>query len=89
MQYWKYSEGQVQYRVITGTTLRVRFGQLGGLFVTDCEMLSGGFASAEDVGWVRLSSSTSPSHSGQYREGVRSANYVLDSEQGGIWEQLI
>jgi hypothetical protein len=53
-QYWKYNEGQVQYRTdISG--LRVRFGQLGGLYATDAELVLGGFALAENVGWEKIS----------------------------------
>jgi hypothetical protein len=89
MQYWKYNEGQVQYRIdISG--LRVRFGQLGGLYATDAELMVGGFSLAENVGWERLSSSTSPLHIGKYREGVRGGVYVLDSQLAdGSYEQLI
>jgi hypothetical protein len=88
-QYWDYPNGTVQYRTDT-SGLRVRFGQLGGLYVTDVELMVGGFSLAENVGWERLSSSTSALHVGNYREGVRGGVRVLDSQLAdGSYEQLI
>ena len=79
-QYWKYSEGSYQYRTNTATGFKVRFGQRGGLWVTDKELAMGGFLLAEGVGWENIAANAYAIVGDKAREGVRSAYYVVDAE---------
>ncbi len=76
MQWAKYKEGEYKYWTDPVSGLKIRYGQRSGVFVVDYELEVGGFALAENTGWVN-NSEHSGVLSGTYREGVLSTNYVL------------
>lgn len=98
MQYVKYANGQYSYRTDPVSGLKWRFGRRNDAFVNDYEIVVGGFALAETVGWINSSYSFAPIMWTHVRLGARGTNYVLDSEimQPGFngtenihWENLL
>jgi hypothetical protein len=67
----------VLYWTDPDTGLRVRCGQVGGIFVTQVELTVLGFAGTEDIDYITIDSH-SGSLTGTYRETVISGNYVLE-----------
>jgi hypothetical protein len=75
-QWSKYKEGEYKYWTDPVSGLKIRYGQLAGVFRCDFELEVGGFALAEDVGWTN-DSTHQGLLSGTSREGALSTNYVL------------
>ena len=83
-QYITYVEGQ--YNIVKGIseTLKGRTGQRGGYFVTDIELIAGGFSGNENTGWKNLVIESFATTGNLFRDGIRAVSgtecYVIDAE---------
>ena len=94
-QYATYTNNQFRYWTNSETGLLVRTGQRDHQFVEDCELETGGFALAEDVGWTNITRYADVIiEGGKVREGALTEDgengYVIEGEKTtiGVWELI-